>query len=68
LEFVECIDDLGVGDVVAEHAVDHVADGVRESGDFAVAGAGLDTGCRILDAGWIEVCCVLRDLGSEVSF
>jgi hypothetical protein len=35
---------LGVRDVVAEHAVDHVADGVGETGDFAVAGAG---------SGWI---------------
>ena len=40
LEFVQGVDDLGVGDVVAEHAVDHVADGVGEAGDFAVAGAG----------------------------
>ena len=37
LEFVEGVDDLGVRDVVAEHAVDHVPDGVREAGDFAVA-------------------------------
>ena len=37
LEFIECVDDLGVGDVIAEHAVDHVADGVGEAGDFAVA-------------------------------
>jgi len=36
-EFVECIDDIGVGDVVAEHAVDHVACSVGEAGDFAVA-------------------------------
>jgi len=40
LEFIECVDDLGVGDVVAEHAVEHVADGVGKAGDFAVAGAG----------------------------
>lgn len=39
-EFAESVDDLGVGDVVAEHAVDHVADGVGETGDFSVAGAG----------------------------
>ena len=44
LEFIECFDNFGVGDVVAEHAVDHVADGVGEAGDFAVAGAG---------SGWI---------------
>jgi hypothetical protein len=37
LEFVECVDDLRVRDVVAEHAVDHVAEGVGEAGDFAVA-------------------------------
>jgi hypothetical protein len=39
LVFIECGDDLGMWDVVAEHAVDHVADGVGEAGDFAVAGA-----------------------------
>ena len=37
IEFVESADDLGVRDVVAEHAVDHVADGAGEAGDFAVA-------------------------------
>jgi hypothetical protein len=37
LEFVESADDLGVRDVVAEHAVDHVAEGVGKAGDFAVA-------------------------------
>ena len=40
LEFVERVGDLGVRDVVAEHAVDHVAEGVGEAGDFAVASAG----------------------------
>jgi hypothetical protein len=41
LEFIECVDDLGVGDVIAEHAVDHVADGIGEAGDFAFARAAL---------------------------
>jgi hypothetical protein len=40
LEFIESVDDLGVRDVVAEHAVEHVAEGEGEAGDFAVAGAG----------------------------
>jgi hypothetical protein len=40
LEFVESVDNLGVRDVVAKHAVDHVADGVGKAGDFAVASAG----------------------------
>jgi hypothetical protein len=40
LEFIESVDDLGMRNVVAEHAVDHVADGVGEAGDFAVASAG----------------------------
>ena len=44
VEFFKCLDDLGVGDVVAEHAVDHVADGIGEASDFAVAGAWADTG------------------------
>jgi hypothetical protein len=39
VEFAEGVDDLRVRDVVAEHAVDHVADGVGEAGDFAVASA-----------------------------
>ena len=36
---VERATDCGVGDGVAEHAVDHVALKVREAGDFAIAGA-----------------------------
>jgi len=35
--FVEGADDFGMGDIVAEHAVDHVAFEVGEAGDFAVA-------------------------------
>lgn len=54
LEFVESINDLGVRDIVAEHAVDHIADGVGEAGDFAVASAGR------LDAGWSEAYFVFR--------
>jgi len=69
LEFIECVDDLGVRDVVAEHAVDHVADSVGEAGDFAVAGADsrcvrwcwwFNDDCGVVDTGWIEACCVLR--------
>jgi hypothetical protein len=37
VEFFECGDDLGVRNIVAEHAVDHVADGEGKTGDFAVA-------------------------------
>jgi hypothetical protein len=44
LEFIQSVDDLGVRDVVAEHAVEHVTEGVGEAGDFAVAGAGLEGG------------------------
>ena len=36
-EFVEGANDFGMGDVVAEHAVDHVAFEVGKTGDFAVA-------------------------------
>ena len=69
LEFVECVSDLGVRDVVAEHAVDHVADGVGEAGDFAVAGADsrcvkrcwwFNDDCGVVDTGWSEACGVLR--------
>lgn len=38
--FVERADDFGVGDVVAEHAIDQVANGMRKAGDFAVASFG----------------------------
>ena len=44
--FFESADDLGVRDVIAEHTVDHVELGVREAGDFAVAGATLGFGGR----------------------
>jgi hypothetical protein len=37
-EFVEGIDNLILGDVEREHAVDDVADGFGEAGDFAGAG------------------------------
>jgi hypothetical protein len=37
LEFVEGVDDLGVRDIVAEHAVEHVAKSVGKAGDFAVS-------------------------------
>jgi hypothetical protein len=66
--FVERADDFGMGDVIAEHAINHVADGMGKASDFAVAGFGgggaagrrrldagfrvLDTGFWILDAGW----------------
>jgi hypothetical protein len=35
--FVERADDFGMGDVVAEHAVDHVTDGMGKASDLAVA-------------------------------
>src|SRR5260221_9189669 len=38
--FVESADDVGVRDVVAKHAVDHVAFGISQAGDFAVEGLG----------------------------
>ena len=38
--FVESADDFGMGNVVAEHAIDQVALSVREAGDFASAGFG----------------------------
>ena len=44
--FFESPDNLGVRDVIPEHAVDHVAFGIREAGDFAVAGARLCFGGR----------------------
>ena len=44
--FLESADNLGVRDVIAEHAVDHVEFGVREARDFAVAGAALGFGGR----------------------
>src|SRR4051812_12068231 len=34
---VERADDFGMGDVVAKHAIDQVANGTRKAGDFAVA-------------------------------
>lgn len=52
--FVEGANDFGMGDVVAEHAVDHVAEVKRKTGDFAVASFGLGGaggGGRRLDAG-----------------
>jgi hypothetical protein len=42
-----------VGNVVAEHTVDHVADGVGEAGDFAVAGAGAG---RVKRGAWSVIC------------
>jgi hypothetical protein len=50
--FGEGVGDFGMGDVVAEHAVDHVANGMGKTSDFAVAtdfaggvaGGGLGTG------------------------
>jgi len=36
--FIESADDSGVGNVIAEHAIDHVADGMGKASDFAVAG------------------------------
>ena len=36
--FIECVDDFVVGQIVGEHAVDHIAFEFREVGDFAVSG------------------------------
>lgn len=38
--FVEGTDDFGMRDIVLEHSIDHVADGIGKSGDFASAGFG----------------------------
>jgi len=35
--FGESVGDFGMGNVVAQHAVNHVADGMRKPSDFAVA-------------------------------
>jgi len=40
--FIQCSDDFVMGHVFAKHPVDHVALVVREAGDFAVAGFGLE--------------------------
>ena len=47
---------MAMGDMVVEHAVDHVAFEFGQAGDFAVANAGrrgteIDGGDQILDAG-----------------
>ena len=39
--FVERTGDVGMRNIVAEHAINHVAFKVREAGDFAVTGARL---------------------------
>jgi hypothetical protein len=35
--FFDGVGDVGVGNVVLEHEVDHVANGLGEAGDFSVA-------------------------------
>jgi hypothetical protein len=52
--FGEGVGDSGMGDVVAEHAVDHVADGMGKAGDFAVAGLrfGGAGGGGLFGGGW----------------
>jgi hypothetical protein len=47
--FVECVGDFGVGNVVAEHAIDHVPYVTGKAGNFAVAGFGFGSAGR----GWI---------------
>jgi hypothetical protein len=37
-DFIQGVDDILVGDVILEHAVDHVAFEEGEMGDFAIAG------------------------------
>ena len=36
-DLVESVNDAGVGKIVAEHAIDHVALNIGQAGDFAVA-------------------------------
>ena len=52
--FVERADNFGMGNIVAEHAVDHVADGMGKASDFAVAGFGFGGagGGGLLGGGW----------------
>jgi len=64
--FFESADNLGVRDVIAEHAVDHVEFGVREAGDFAVAGATLGFGGR--EDLKLRGIAVRRLFGLELSF
>jgi len=49
--FVERADNSGMGNVVAEHAVDHVAEVIRKTGDFAVASFGPGGACNWLMVG-----------------
>lgn len=49
LEFFESTDDLAVGSVVVEHAIDHVALEFGQTGDFAVADVGRDARGRMLE-------------------
>lgn len=51
---VERADDFGMGDVVAEHAIHHVANGEWEAGDFAVArfGPRRTRWAGLLGGGW----------------
>ena len=45
--FGERVGDFGMGDVVTEHAIDHVADGVGKASDFASAGFGCGGAGRV---------------------
>jgi hypothetical protein len=38
IEIAESLDDFGMGNVVLEHAIDHVAMELGQPGDFAFAG------------------------------
>ena len=52
--FVESADDFGVGNVVAKHAIDHVADGKGKASDFAVA-TDFAGRCRWMAGNWLIV-------------
>jgi len=56
--FVEGADNSGMGDVVAEHAVNHVANGMGKASDFAVASFWPRGTCRagLFGVGW-RMCC-----------
>lgn len=52
--FGERFGDFGMGDVIAKHAVDHVANGMGKASDFAVAGFGPGGArrARLFGGGW----------------
>lgn len=68
--FVEGSNNFGMWNVVLEHEVDHVAQGLCEASDFAVAsefafglgnGSGIDAGLRVFEGGWGRECRMVSD-------